>query len=180
VHIKLQLLANILDVLKTFLVVRTRTTDPDLDFVLDELRSNFAESADDTLECGGDVGEVGNTTTDEENLALRVNRGAEHEVQDSAGVVEGLGLGWSTRVFSVVGELIGEATAGNGIGVDDGSTTTSDQSPYTAIGVQDGKLERCTSLSIELGNVSLLFAHVTTERSWELHRWASIDVDLAI
>ena len=42
------------------------------------------------------VGEVGNTATNEEDLALGVHRCAEHEVEDSAGVVEGLGLGGCT------------------------------------------------------------------------------------
>lgn len=102
------------------------------------------------------VGEVSNTTTDEEDLALWVLRSAEHEVEDSTGVVESLGLGWGTRVFTIVGELRGEPRRGDGIGVDDGSTTTSDESPDATVAVEDGQLERRTSLCVHLRDVGLL------------------------
>jgi hypothetical protein len=104
----------------------------------------------------------------------------EHEVEDGTGVVEGLSLGGSTRVLTVVGELTSEASRGDSVGVDDGSTTTSDECPDTADGVEDSQLEGSTSLSVHLGNVRLLLAHLTTERSGELHRWADIDSLLSI
>ena len=72
VHVESELLADVLDVLETLLVVGTSTTDPDLDLVLVEKSSDFPQGADDTLEGRGDVGEVGNTTTDEQDLALGV------------------------------------------------------------------------------------------------------------
>lgn len=50
-HVKTKLNADGLDVLETLLVVGTGTTDPDLDVVLDEERSDLAEGANDTLEC---------------------------------------------------------------------------------------------------------------------------------
>lgn len=98
VHVELQLVANGFDVLETLLVVGAGATDPDLDAVFDEDRRDFSDGADDALESGGDllwesvmsrawvvigiayVGEVGNATTDEENFAIRVDRGAEHQV----------------------------------------------------------------------------------------------------
>ena len=52
VHIQFELLTDCLDVLETFLVIRTCTADPDLDFVLKETCRDGAESADDTFECG--------------------------------------------------------------------------------------------------------------------------------
>jgi hypothetical protein len=55
VHVKAELDADGLDVLETLLVVGTGATDPDLDLVLDELGSDLTESADDTLESGGDL-----------------------------------------------------------------------------------------------------------------------------
>lgn len=55
VHVEAELDADGLDVLETLLVVGTGATDPDLDVVLDEERSDLAESADDTLESGGDL-----------------------------------------------------------------------------------------------------------------------------
>ena len=126
------------------------------------------------------VGEVGNTATNEEDLALSVHGCAEHEVENSAGVVEGLGLGGSTRVLAVVGKLRGEASRGNGVGVDDGSTTTSNESPNATGAVEDGELEGSTSLCVHLSNVCLLLAHLTTERCGELHGRASVNVDLAV
>lgn len=49
------------------------------------------------------IGEVSNATTDEEDLALRVDWASEHEVEHSASIVVCLRLCWSTTVFSVVG-----------------------------------------------------------------------------
>jgi len=124
------------------------------------------------------VCEVGNTTADEEDLALGVHWCPQHEVEDSACVVESLGLGRCTRVFTVVGKLASETSRRNGIGIDDGSTTTGDKSPYTTVTVENGQLERCTSLCIHLGNVSLLLGEFATERCRELHWGTSIDADL--
>lgn len=52
--------------------------------------------------------EVSNTTTNKENTAFRVNRGAQHKVEDSAGIEVCLSLSRGTRVFSVVSQLAGE------------------------------------------------------------------------
>ena len=179
-HVEAELLADVLDVLQTLLVVGAGTTDPDLDLVLKEEGCDFPQSANDTLEGRCDVGEVGNTTTDEQNLTLLVLRSAEHEVEDSAGVVEGLSLSGSTRVLTIVGELAGEAGRGDCVGVDNGCTTTSNEGPYTTSGVENGELERRTSLSVHLCDVGLFLAHLTTERSGELHWWADIDGSLSL
>lgn len=66
--------------LETFLVVRSTTTNEDADLV--ELKSTLVllEGRDDTLEGGSDVGEVGNTSTDEEELAFGVGGTAGDEV----------------------------------------------------------------------------------------------------
>ena len=55
VHVEAELLAYGLDVLQTFLVVWTRTTDPDLNLVLVQQRCDLSEGADDTLESSGDL-----------------------------------------------------------------------------------------------------------------------------
>lgn len=179
-HVETQLLTDGLDVLETLLVVGTRTADPDLHLVLNEHGGDLADGADDTLEGGGDVGEVGNTTADEEDLAIGVGGGAQHQVEDGAGVVEGLRLGGRTRVLTVVGELADEAGRGDGVGVHDRGTTTGHQRPDTAVGVQDGQLEGGTGLGVHVGDELLLLAHLTTEGSGELHGGASVDVDLVV
>lgn len=178
VHVKAKLLTNGLNVLQTLLVVGTSTADPDLDLVLVEGSGDLPQSADDTLEGGSNVGEVGNTTTDEEDLALGVSGGAQQEVEDGTGVVVGLSLGGSTRVLTVVGELTDKTSGGNGIRVDDGSTTTGNESPDTTAGVEDSELERGTGLSVHVGDELLLLAHLTTERSGEIQGRTSVDVDL--
>ena len=178
--IETELLCRSLEVLETLLVVGTGTTDPDLSVVLDESLAVLPEGLDDTLESAGNVGEVGDTTTDEEDLALVGHRSTEHKVEDSAGVVVGLRLGGRTRVLTVVGKLIGETSRGDGIGVDDRSTTTGNESPDAAIGVQDSKLERGTSLGIKLSDVSLLLGELTAERSGELNGGSGINVDTAV
>lgn len=58
VHVEAELDADGLDVLETLLVVGTGATDPNLDVVLDEERSDLAESADDTLESGSDLNKL--------------------------------------------------------------------------------------------------------------------------
>lgn len=109
-----------------------------------------------------------------------MHRRTKHEVKNGAGVLEGLGLGGSTRVLAVVGELAGEASRGDGISVDNGSTTTGNESPHATGGVEDGELEGSTGLSIHLGDEGLLLAHLTAERSGELHWRAGIDGDLGV
>lgn len=180
VHVELQLDTDVLDVLETLLVVGASTAHPDLNLVLVQLRGDLAESADHTLESAGDVGEVGNTTTDEENLAFGVLRCAQHQVEDRAGVVVGLRLRGGAGVFTVVGELADEAGRGDGVGVDDGRTTTGNESPDATRGVENGQLERGTGLGVHVGNVLLLLGQLTAERRRELHWGTSIDGDAAI
>lgn len=178
VHVEMQLLADGLDVLEAFLVVGASSSDPDLGLVLDEDRGDFSEGADDALEGGGYVGEVGNAAADEEDLTLGPQRGTEHEVEDGAGVVVGLGLGRSTRVLSVVCELGDVSGRSDGVCVDDGGTTTGDEGPDAAVGVEDGELERGTGLGVHVGDVFLLFTHLAAKGSREVHGWAGIDGDL--
>ena len=66
--------------LETFLVVGTATADEDLDGVVDELVLVFLERTDDALEGSSDVGEVGDTTTNDEDLAIRVRSTTGDEV----------------------------------------------------------------------------------------------------
>jgi hypothetical protein len=55
--------------------------------------------------------------------------------------------------------------SGNGVGVDDGGTTTSNHGRDTAFGVQDGELEGSIGGGVELLDVSFLLGEITTERS---------------
>ena len=66
--------------LETLLVVGATTADEDPDLVVDEGALVLLEGADDTLEGGSDVGEVGDTTTDDEELAVGARSPASDEV----------------------------------------------------------------------------------------------------
>jgi hypothetical protein len=104
----------------------------------------------------------------------------QHQVQNGLSVGVGLALGGSTGVLAVVSKLGDETSRGNGIGVDNGSTTTGNQGPDTAAGVQDGQLQGSTGLGVHVGDELLLLAHLTTERSREVNWRTSVNVDLAI
>jgi len=56
--------------LQTFLVVRATAAHVDADLMVDQGGLVFLEGADDALESRCDIGEVGNSTTDYQNLAL--------------------------------------------------------------------------------------------------------------
>lgn len=62
------------------MVVRSSTANEDLDLMVDQLALEFLEGTNDALEGGSDVGEVGNTSTNDEDLALGVGCTAGDEV----------------------------------------------------------------------------------------------------
>lgn len=47
--------------------------------------------------------------------------------------------------------------------VNNTGTTTSNHGPHSTFSVKDGKLKRCTSRGIKLGNVGFLFGQVSAE-----------------
>jgi len=194
--------------LETFLVVGSTTTNEDANLV--ELKTSLVllEGRDDTLESSGNVGEVGNTSSDEEKLAFGVGSTTSHKIDcgrecfrisfdstknlienrkltDSLGVFVGLVLSGSTRVFTVVGELVSESVSSDSVAVkpeffesaflsdfksstensrvDNGSSSSGHHSPNTTFGVQNSQFEGSTSRSIELGDVSFFLGQITTE-----------------
>ena len=163
--------------LETLLVVGTGSSNPNLDAVADEAILVLLQGADDTLEGGSDVGEVGGTSTDDEDLAVLVGLTASHQIDDGLGVLVGLTLGRSTRVLAVVGELVGKAGSGDGVRVDDRRTTTSYHGPDTTGGVQHGELERSTGRCVELLDVCLLLGQVTTERCGPNHGGSAVSLN---
>lgn len=163
--------------LETLLVIWSSSSDPDGDVVSLKTLLELLQGSDDTLESSSDVGEVGSSTTNDEDLAFGVRLASNNQVDDRLGVLVGLSLGRSTRVLSVVGKLMGESSSGNGVRVDDGSTTTSDHGPDSTGRVEHGKLERSTSRRVELLNVGLLLGQISTERSGPDHGWSSVSLD---
>jgi hypothetical protein len=66
--------------LETFLVVGSTSTNKDLDRVSGQLTLELLEGTDNALEGGSDIGKVGNTTTNDEDLSLGVGSSASDEV----------------------------------------------------------------------------------------------------
>lgn len=97
---------------------------------------------------------------------LLAERQGHHErgPTDSLGILVSLTLGRSTRILAIVGKFVGVTVGSDGIGIDDGSTTTSDHGPDAALSVEDSKFEGGTSGAIELLDVRFLLGQVTTER----------------
>lgn len=65
---------------ETLLVVGSSTSDEDLDLVGNQLVLELLESTDDALEGGGDIGEVGNTSSNDEDLSFGVGGTTSDEV----------------------------------------------------------------------------------------------------
>lgn len=101
--------------LQTFLIVRSTTANEDSDFVTLKTLLVILQRIDNSAESGRDIGEIGNSSSNNKDLAFRVGLAASHEVQDSLGVLKGLILGGSTRVFTVIGQFVGEAMRSNGV-----------------------------------------------------------------
>lgn len=179
-HVESKLHAHRFDVLKALLVVGAGATDPDLNVVVVQGGRDFAQGPNDTLEGRCDVCKVSNAATDEEHLAIGVCGRAQHQIQDGTGIVVGLSLSGSTRVFTIVGKFADKASRCDGVGVDDRRTTTSYKGPDTTAGVEDSELERCTSLGIHVGDEFLLLAQLAAKGSGELHRRTGVNVDRTI
>jgi hypothetical protein len=83
---------------------------------------------------------------------------------DRFGVFISLTFSGSTRVLSVVSELVRESVGSNGIGVNDGSATTGNHGPDAAFRVEDSQFERGTGRTVEFLDVCLFLGQITTER----------------
>ena len=82
--------------LQTLLVIRTTTTNKDLDLVSDQASFVFLQGTNNALECGSNVGEVSDTATDDENLSIRVRRTSGDQVNDRLGVFVCLAFSWGS------------------------------------------------------------------------------------
>ena len=82
------------------------------------------------------------------------------------GVFVGLILSWRSRVFTVISEFVSESMSGDSVGVDDRSSTTSDHSPDSSFGVENGQFERSTRRSVESSDVSFFLCEISSESAW--------------
>ena len=77
----------------------------------------YSNASSSHLESRGDVGEVGDSSTDDEHFPVGVFR-ARHQRQDGAGVIVRLLLAGRTAVFAVVGELACASKLTDGVAVE--------------------------------------------------------------
>jgi hypothetical protein len=84
---------------------------------------------------------------------------------DGLGILVRLTFSRRTRVLSIVGKLMRETMRGDRVRVNDRSTTSSNHSPHTALGVEDGELERSAGGRIEFLDVGFFLSQIATERS---------------
>ena len=95
-----------------YLVIWTTSADENLSFMFLKLQLIFLECSDDALECGSDVGKVGDSATDDEFFAvwMRVPR---EERKNGSCVVVSLLLTWRTGIFAVIGKFRSSAELAN-------------------------------------------------------------------
>lgn len=106
-----QVLAHLPHDPQALLIVGTSTSNKDLDLELFQLDLKLLQGSDDAFERGGHVGEVGNASTNDQDLATRIHLPG-HEGEEGLGVVVGLLLTWSSGVFSIVGQFFGSTCTG--------------------------------------------------------------------
>lgn len=85
-----------------------------------------------------------------------------------------MAFGGSTGVFAVIGKFMGKTVSGDRVRIDDGSTTTSDHGPDTALSIEDGELEGSTGGAVQFLDVGFLLCQITTKRSRPDHGRATV------
>ena len=95
-----------------YLVIRTTSADENLSFMFLKLELVFLERSDDALECGSDVGEVGDSAADDELFAIWMVM-SRQERKNGPGVVVSLLFTGRAGIFAVIGEFRGSAELAN-------------------------------------------------------------------
>ena len=89
-----------------------------------------------------------------------------HQINDGFGVLVGLDLVWCSGVLAVVGQLVDAAHVDDGVGVDDGSSSSGHHGPDPALLVQDGQLEGRPRLAVQLDDLGFLRSRFPSEGGW--------------
>src|ERR1700737_4209674 len=168
-HFQSQFLPNSFNHFEASLVIWTSTTDPDgYPITRFKHRREISQCLTNTLECLCNIREICNTTSNEQNL-LSLCSGAGEQIQHGLSILIGLSFGGGTRVFSIIGEFIGETSTCNGISIDNRGPSTGDKCPDSAVGVEDSEFQGCSGFGIEFCNVGFLFGHFAAKRGREDH-----------
>ena len=168
--------------LETFLVIGSAATDENLDIVADELVLVFFEGANDTLESSRNICKIGNTTTNDENLAIRTRSSPSDQIDllmrcqqivcidiaeeftNGLCIFVSLTLSGSTRILPIVGELISITVSGNSVRVDNTGTTTGNHGPDSTLSIENSQFQGSTGRTVKFLNISLFLGQVTTKR----------------
>mmetsp|Transcript_52310 Transcript_52310/g.122892 ORF Transcript_52310/g.122892 Transcript_52310/m.122892 type:complete len:416 (-) Transcript_52310:223-1470(-) len=166
-HSQSELVAGDFQLLQALQIVRAGSATPDVDLVFLDLIRKHLKSLDQACESGRDVSEVCDTSSDDQELALWVLVAA-HQGEDCLGIREGLLCGGSSRIFSIIGQLLSPAVVRHGVRVHNRCATTSYHGPDTALIVEDGQLQGSTGLPVQLSNEGLFRIGSSTKRRWPI------------
>ena len=156
--------ASVPHVLEALLVVGPAAAHPHRRADGLQLLRVHLEGADDAAEGLGDVGEVGDAAADDEHLAAAALVGLRsHQLQDGAGVLEGLVLRGRAGVLAVVGQLAAEAQVGDGVSIHDTGAAASHHRPHPPLAVEQRQLQRRARAGVEVVDERLLGPRLAAE-----------------
>jgi len=146
--LELELSKSLAHELQTLDIVGSSATHVDAHMLRAEHVLILRERLDDALECSCHISEVGDTATDEEELALRMGL-LGHEGEHCARVLVGLLRRGSTRILTVVGKLMAVPVISHSVAHDDAGTAAGRHEPNAAAGIEHGELHGCAGLAVE-------------------------------
>mmetsp|Transcript_46225 Transcript_46225/g.142995 ORF Transcript_46225/g.142995 Transcript_46225/m.142995 type:complete len:588 (-) Transcript_46225:519-2282(-) len=163
-----KLVAGGLGLAQALNVVGAGTADHNLDLVLLDVVGVVLQRLDEAGEGGRDVREVRDAAADDEVLAVRMLV-LHHERQEGLGIGEGLLCGGRPGVLAIVRKFMAHAVVGDGVGIDNRSTTAGHHCPDAALLVQDGELQRGTGLAVHVTDECLFGVGGTAEGRRPVH-----------
>lgn len=122
-----------------------------------------------TLECRRDIGEIGDTTADDQNLAIGMLGAGGHQVENGLCVFVGLLFARCARILAIVGQFGGAAQLADGVRIDHRRTATGHHRPDATGFVQDGQLKTGARFGVQIVNVLLFRMQIATERRRRVH-----------
>mmetsp|Transcript_110320 Transcript_110320/g.351639 ORF Transcript_110320/g.351639 Transcript_110320/m.351639 type:complete len:774 (-) Transcript_110320:597-2918(-) len=159
-------LASALHQCEAFGVVRPSPAHPHTRAAGLQRGPELLQSPHQALERAGDIREVGNTTTNQQDLAVRFGR-ARHDSQDDLRVLIDEVFRRVARILSIIGKLLGEAILADRVGVDDAGATSGNECPDASLAIQKGELQGSPGAAVQLVNGSLFGQLQTSKWGWK-------------
>ena len=119
--------------------VNTAATNKYFDIIANKIIFKFFNCVDDAGESGGNVGEVGDATTDDEGFVW--GEILEPFFEDEGAVLVGFIFGGVAAVFAVIEEFFGESSVDDSVGEEDACASTGDESEDISIWIENFEFE---------------------------------------